>query len=86
MMFKIVKITDRDGNDRTDGRYPVRVGCTGEIALLETGYSMLFSYAQDAGGNSKSGTLQTSIVVGIEHKEEQIIVTTLNSVYTLQPV
>jgi hypothetical protein len=77
----IISIT-KDGMPRMDGRYPLRVGCIGEIVLLKKGYSMLFSYLKDADGNDKEGTLQTSIVEDIQHEARTIWVKTLNSLYT----
>lgn len=80
-VFNIVSIT-QNGEPRTDGRYPLRIGCTGKFALLTKGFSALFEYLTDADGNEKNGTLQTSIVTDIVHEARHIVVTTLNSVYT----
>lgn len=83
-MYKITKITDRDGNDRLDGRYPIRIGCIGDVGFLKKGYPLLFEYSLDAKGNEKTGTLKTSAVVRIEIEARHSVLTTLNSVYTLQ--
>ena len=64
-MYKITRITDRDGNDRLDGRYPIRIGCTGDIVFLKKGCPLLFGYSMDAQGNEKTGTLRTSGVEDI---------------------
>jgi hypothetical protein len=84
-VFKIVSIT-QNGEPRTDGRYPLRVGCTGRFALLTEGLSVLFEYLTDAEGNEKSGTLRTSVATEIVHEARHIVVKTLNSVYTFSMI
>ncbi len=81
-MYKILSIT-KDGEPRTDGRYPIRIGCIGNIGTIEVGYPMWFSYTKDADGNDKSGVLRTSTITRIVHEARHIEVTTLNSVYKL---
>jgi len=82
-MYKITKITTLDGSPRTDGRYPLRIGCIGKYDLMEVGYPLVFAYYLDADGNEKQGTLQTSTVVKIAHEARHIEITTRNSIYTL---
>lgn len=82
-MYKIIKITNIDGTPRTDGRYPLRIGCTGNCEFLKVDYPLLFAYDLDANGNEKRGTLQTSIVTNINHEAKHIEVTTRNSIYIL---
>lgn len=82
LTYKITSIT-ADGAPRTDGRYPLRVGCTGELTHLNVGDCMIFEYAEDSEGNEKYGLLRTSTVLDIKHEARHIVVTTLNSVYTL---
>ena len=85
-MYKIIKITDKEGNERTDGRYPLRKGCVVEICNLNIRHSMILAYAKDNEGNTKSGYLQTSLVDNYKEHNNRFIVYTMNSVYYLQNV
>lgn len=82
-MWKIKSIT-QDGQPRTDGRYPLRVGCTGDFFMLEVGFPMLFKYKSDADGNKKDGSLRSSTVTRIVSGHRRNEVDTLNSVYTFE--
>ena len=82
-MYKIVSIK-RDGVERTDGRYPLRTGCTGHVAYLKPGNTMLFEYSKDADGNEKEGILSTSNVEDLLFLNGFLYVTTLNSEYTFE--
>ena len=82
MNYKITSIT-KDGEPRTDGRYPLRIGCIGSIYQLVAGCCFIFAYSKDADGNDKGGYLRTSTVTGIKHEARHIEITTLNSVYKL---
>lgn len=82
MNYKIYSIT-KDGEPRTDGRYPIRIGCIGTIFQLVEGFPFVFAYLKDANGNDKGGYLVTSLVTKIKHEARHIEVTTLNSVYKL---
>ena len=83
-MYRLKDVT-KDGETRTDGRYPLRIGCLVEILDMNVGWRLNLAYLKDADGNEKSGFLSTSQVVKIESTPslEVITVTTLNSVYTL---
>lgn len=82
-MYKIIKITNLDGTPRLDGRYPLRIGCTGNYEYLKVDYPLLFVYDLDSNGNEKRGTLQTSTATCIKHEGKHIEVTTRNSIYIL---
>ena len=82
-MWKIISIT-QDGEQRTDGEYPLRVGCTGDFLMFDVGFPMLFRYATDADGNKKDGMLRTSTVTRIVSERGRHEVTTLNSVYVFE--
>ena len=84
-MYRIIDIT-KDGATRTDGRYPLRIGCVVEILVIDIGFPMILKYTVAARGNGKSGYLQTSRIVKIESDPElnNMVVTTLNSIYTLK--
>ena len=85
-MYRISMITDLDGNERTDGRYPLRKGCIVRILHLMQGECMLLSYIKDNEGNDKTGYLRTSLVKDFTWYEEKIAVRTLNSIYYLDRV
>ena len=83
-MYRITDIT-KDGETRTDGRYPLRIGSLVEILDMNVGWRLALGYLKDAEGSEKSGVLSTSRVVKIDSTPslDVITVTTLNSVYTL---
>ncbi len=83
-MYRITDIT-KDGETRTDGRYPLRIGSLVEILDMCVGWRLVLGYLKDAEGNEKSGVLSTSRIVKIDStfSLDEITVTTLNSVYTL---
>ena len=81
-MYKIIGIT-KGGRTRTDGRYPMRIGCVGSPVQLEIDHPMLFQYYRDSNGNYKEGTLATSSVVAFKQEDNVIVVVTMNSTYTL---
>lgn len=85
-MLRIKSITGKDGNERTDGRYPLRKGCIGKMYFLELGDVMIFEYIKDNQGNEKSGYLRTSIVEDYESFENGITVYTMNSVYYFEKI
>lgn len=73
------------GETRTDGRYPSRIGCTVELEFEPSiGECMYLIYLKDNVGNDKSGILRTSLVQNIERNGQQLIVTTLNSIFILE--
>jgi hypothetical protein len=82
-MYKIISIK-QGGIDRLDGRYPLRIGCTGEIAILKEGFCMFFEYISDQHGNPKEGALRTSTVTDYRVENKLVIVNTLNSEYVLE--
>ena len=80
-MLRIKSITNKEGSERTDGRYPLRKGCIGKMYFLELGNAMVFEYIKDNQGNEKSGYLRSSIVEDYQLFENGITVYTMNSVY-----
>ena len=87
-MLKIKSITGKDGNERTDGRYPLRKGCIGKMYYLDFGIPILFEYIKDNQGNEKSGYLRSSIVEDYKllEDENELIVYTMNSIYYFETV
>lgn len=84
-MFKIVKITDKQGNDRTDGRYPLRIGrkCNIDFENLYISLPMSIEYAPDAGEDYR-GILHTSNLIDYGYINNQFVAKTLNSIYYLE--
>lgn len=86
---KILKIKNikhtSTGEPRTDGRYPLRVGCTFNF-LFEPAVDecMLLHYEKDNQGNDKNGVLRTSLVTGIEETPTGATITTMNSIYEFE--
>lgn len=83
-MYRIESIT-KNGVQRTDGRYPLRIGSIVEIVSLDIGRPFVYQYIKDANGNDKEGYLTTSTIIKLESDFglNTIVVTTRNSVYTL---
>jgi len=54
-LWKILSITHPDGSDRTDGRYPSRIGCTVVILTAAVGDTLSWSYVADSDGGEKQG-------------------------------
>ncbi len=75
-MKKIVKIIDLNGKDKTEGRYPKRIGTTCNIVNCSVGYPLILKYI------SRQGVLTTSIITKIEKNK----ITTLNSVYYFEDI
>lgn len=88
MKFKILSITGIDGTPRNDGRYPQRINSIVEIyeEYVNVGHPFLMAYISDGLGNPKCGYLTTSRAVYVDRQDDLLIVTTRNSVYTLERV
>lgn len=81
-IYIITKITYHNGNDRVDGRYPLRIGRRCAFGLGEPSPNMIMAICYRPRQNDNyTGTLHTSIVQKIQRIEHRIIVTTKNSVY-----
>lgn len=81
-IYIITKITDLSGNDRIDGRYPLRIGRRFAFGLGEPHpfTSMAICYRPRQNDNY-TGTLRTSTVQKITRNEKELIVKTQNSIY-----
>ena len=85
--YKIIKITDRDGNDRTDGRYPKRIGRICNKPFAKLGLSMEIEYVAEADGTPYLGKfLHTSNVIQVIEEGINLTVTTRNSVYYFEKI
>lgn len=81
-IYIIKKITDLNENDRTDGRYPLRIGRRFAFGLGEPSPNMIMAICyRPRQSDDYSGTLHTSIVQKVQRTETQMIVTTKNSIY-----
>lgn len=75
----------KNGETRTDGRYPLRIGCTVSFCEEPTiGWCMWLMYHNDRDGNLKDGYLRTSYVENIFRDQNDLIVETMNSRYIFQ--
>lgn len=76
------------GTDRTDGRYPIRIGRTVDMDFeyIYPGVSMWLNYVKNSDGSDYSNKmLLTSKVVDIEKQNEDIvIVETINSIFEFE--
>jgi hypothetical protein len=83
-LYRIEMITGSDGEERTDGRYPLRKGCIVNITHLQSGEVMILEYIKDNKGNPKEGYLRTSLVDDYEDYVSVVTVYTMNSGYYLK--
>ncbi len=78
-VFEIIKITDKKGNDRIDGRYPIRIGRKCNVNHFGCGYNAYIHYIP-----KELGTLKVSEIEDIEENDDLLIFTTQNSIYHLK--
>ena len=81
-MYVIKAIRDKNGRDRTDGRYPLRIGrrCLIRAAIGEQAGIQYCPREEE----EYKGILFTSKVDDIVIQEDAIIVCTMNSIYMFQ--
>ena len=76
------------GIDRTDGRYPLRIGRTVDLNLndIKIGCPMILKYLKNADGSDYSNmVLKTSNVVGIYGVDELFAcIETVNSIFEFE--
>lgn len=82
--YKVVSITDREGNPRTDGRYPDRVGRICTKPNVRIGEQMVIQWISNADGTPYVGELTTSMAISYIEIKGKITVTTRHSVYTFE--
>lgn len=82
-LFEIVKITHKDGTDRIDGIYPIRIGRRGILHLNGCGQVAYLEYVP-RDNEDYSGVLRTSIVEDLEASNGIHKITTMNSIYYLK--
>lgn len=74
----------KTGKTRTDGRYPLRIGCTVTPMPISCGCRMFLDYVADRDGKPKEGVLCTSPVQSTMESDTALIVKTENSIYILR--
>lgn len=92
MEYKITKITHSGtkgerGQDRNDGRYPMRIGRTVELDLdsVKLGKPMIINYLKNADGSDYSNMcLRTSSVMSIISTASTVFIETMNSIFTFE--
>lgn len=82
--YRVVSITDRKGNPRIEGRYPLRVGRMCKKPTPRNGDAMMIEWLAQPDGTPYVGMIVTSTVIGFktEDRGKYIEVTTKNSIYT----
>ena len=89
MEYKITKITHsgtkgKRGQDRTDGRYPMRIGRTVDLDLdnVKLGKPMIINYLKNADGSDYSNMyLRTSCVISTA---SAVFIETMNSIFIFE--
>lgn len=90
-MYKLISI-QHNGNkgerftDRTDGRYPLRVGRICELEQVDMGLPLIIRWVKDQNGNDYSSTLRCSRVKGLSQEENIFTVETINTIYRFEIV
>lgn len=80
MLYRINRITDLRGMDKTDPRTRSRIGREGYIQEAQEGSPLVYQYADDL------GTLVTTNVVRVLKTEEGLAVRTQHSIFYLAAV
>lgn len=93
MLYRIKSIKHSENlSDRTDGRYPKRIGRIVDLDIDGIAYSqrnilpMIIRYVKDEYGNDYPYTLRTSTVLNYEVLENTVTVNTRNSIYEFEKV
>ena len=92
MLYKITRITHtgtygKEGTDRTDGRYPLRIGRIVEMKYdsIGIGVPMELDYVRDSDGAPlRFKYIRTSDVVSKNKNDNKVVITTLNSVFEFE--
>lgn len=85
--YKIINITDSNGNPRHGGRYPLRIGRTCEKPQVNLGLPMFINYIANSDGSDYRGfQLSTSRVERISESGNHLTVETMNSIYEFEKV
>jgi hypothetical protein len=89
--YKVISI-QHNGNkgerytDRTDGRYPLRVGRICEFGQVFMGLPLVIRWVKDQNGNDYCGTLRRSKVKCLWQSENILTAETINTIYRFEIV
>lgn len=86
-VYRLLDVLDHQGHSRVESRklYRDRVGCLA-TDLHRDGNTLRMTFVRDPAGNLIKRYLHTSTVVSLEERSGLLVIKTLNSVYTLEPV
>ncbi len=92
MLYRITRITHtgtygKEGTDRTDGRYPLRIGRIVEMKYdsIDVGIPMTLRYVRDSDGTPlRFKYICTSDVVSKNKNNNKVVITTRNSVFEFE--
>ena len=92
MLYKITKITHtgtcgEKGTERTDGRYPQRIGRIVEMKYdsIKAGIPMTLDYVRDSDGTPlRFKYIRTSDVISKNKNNNKVVITTRNSVFEFE--
>lgn len=83
--YRIISITQKEGKDRKDGRYPLRIGRICKQPDPVKGYPLYIEYICNADGSDYSNNfLRTSVVHDVYMRGNIIQIETKNSVYRFE--
>jgi hypothetical protein len=85
-LWVVESIKSPDGTDRTDGRYPGRIGCTVVILLTGIGKFLVWSYVADSDGGFRCGVRRSGLLLDnyYDPVSETLYAESLNSRYILK--
>ena len=72
-LWKILSITHPDGSNRTDGRYPSRVGCTVVILRAALEDTLAWSYVADSDGTERQGCRISGKLLAVSYNPDSEI-------------
>lgn len=67
--YRVVSITDRKGNPRIEGRYPLRVGRMCKKPTPRNGDAMMIEWLAQPDGTPYVGMIVTSTVIGFKTED-----------------
>lgn len=80
--YRIERITDMDGRDKTEGRYPLRIGRLCTKPLISIGFPARIVYLENADGSDYSGKMYlTTPVSTAKETDNELTVVTEESIY-----
>ena len=85
--YRITKITDKEGNDKTEGRYPLRIGrMLREPTVTPRGTAFLY-FLENADGSDYAGKYkETSSIMSVKKNGDELILETYQTIYYMKKV